>query len=156
MALTYVEIEQQKNTRILLFFAVVLLFYFLTALVLANVIKLFIATYLNIKATKPFLSGTATLKVFAFALVAASVHIHISLVNAINFIRKNLKAQIIDPNDRYHKRFQTIVDEVNVATGNKYKINAMVIPSVALNAFGLIVYISRTAIPFPARYIDAW
>ena len=137
MALTYVEIEQQKNTRILLFFAVVLLFYFLTALVLANVIKLFIATYLNIKATKPFLSGTATLKVFAFALVAASVHIHISLVNAINFIRKNLKAQIIDPNDRYHKRFQTIVDEVNVATGNKYKINAMVIPSVALNAFAI-------------------
>jgi len=43
MALTYVEIEQQKNTRILFFFAVVLFFYFLTALVLANVTKLFVA-----------------------------------------------------------------------------------------------------------------
>jgi len=42
MALTYTEIEEQKNARIYIFFGVVILFYFVVAAVLGSIFKLFL------------------------------------------------------------------------------------------------------------------
>lgn len=138
MALTYTEIEQQKNARIWIFFTIVLLFYFIIAVILGNVAKLFFLTQSKtfLKAN-PFLTGREFLYVILFAFIAAVLHSAYSIYNSMSFIKSNLGAQNLDSSDEYHERFSNIVDEVNVATGSKYKIAPMVIPTVAMNAFAI-------------------
>ncbi|MFC1699592.1 M48 family metalloprotease [Candidatus Omnitrophota bacterium] len=144
MPLTYTEIEQQKNTRIVFFFAVVVLFYFAAALIVANVAKLFLVSqFSGVTKAQPFLSRQGAVNVTVFALAAAVIHIYFSLANGMVFIQKNLRAQQLDTKDRYHKRFQKVLEEVNVATGNKYSITPMVIPAVALNAFAVSDHSAR-------------
>ncbi len=138
MALTYTEIEQQKNTRILIFFLVVVLFYFLTALVLTALVKGFLIVYLNeVRSVSLSISGKEAIVILLVAVAAAGIHIAHSTKNAMRYVESNLAAEPVDPKDRYHKRFAQIVEEVNVATGNKYKIKPVVIPTVALNAFSM-------------------
>ncbi|MFH1593883.1 MAG: zinc metalloprotease HtpX [Candidatus Omnitrophota bacterium] len=138
MALTYTEIEEQKNTRICLFFAVVVLFYFVIAVILGNAAKAFLI--LNIeKGFKGsiFLTVGQLAKVVLFAFITAIIHTLYSMHNAPSFIKRTLNTENVDPSDTYHGRFKTIVDEVNVATGNKYKIIPVVVPTVAMNAFAI-------------------
>jgi heat shock protein HtpX len=137
MALTYTEIERQKNVRIVLFFLIVLLFYFLTALVVGNVVKLALIGYLRVRGHSPFLGTQGMLWILVFAGIAAAGHIFYSVSNAMSLIKRQLGIQAIDLEDRYHKRFAAIVDEVNVATGSRYKITPVVMPTVAMNAFAI-------------------
>jgi heat shock protein HtpX len=138
MALTYTEIEQQKKTRIWIFFMVVLFFYFIIAIILANVTKIFFFAQVNMLGkSSPFLTVRQLFYVILFAFIAAILHTIYSVYNALSFINKNLNTQNLDLSDKYHKRFSNIVDEVNVATGSKYKITPVVIPTVAMNAFAI-------------------
>jgi len=141
MALTYTEIEQQKNMRIWIFFAVVVLFYFTIAVILGNITKFFFVMQASmIGKAHPFLTRKELLYVVLFAFTAAILHTIYSMGNAMSFIKQNLGTEAIDLSDRYHQRFNNIVDEVNVATGSKYKITPMVIPTVAMNAFAMSDY----------------
>jgi heat shock protein HtpX len=138
MPLTYTEIEQEKNTQILIFFLVVVLFYFFTALVVGSLVKAFFHFYVMEGRTgSPLLGLSGLLLSLAIALVAAGIHIGHSMNNAMAKVRLNLGAEDIDHQDNYHTEFASVVDEVNVATGARYKITPVVIPSVALNAFSM-------------------
>lgn len=139
MTLTYTEIEKQKNTRIWVFFIVVVLFYFLIAVILANVTKAFFVLQAAdlFGRGSPFLTRHELLNVLLFALVAATLHAFYSIHHVSSFVTQNLGAIAVDPADTYHQRFKTIVEEVNVATGNKYIIAPVVIPTLAMNAFAL-------------------
>lgn len=139
MALTYTEIEEEKSFKIFVFFLVAILFYFLTAFIVSTVVKLFLSSYLAESGTKilPYLTLKQILYIAVFAFVAGIIHSIFSIYNAASFIQKNLNAQYIDPTDSYHKRFNTIVDEVNVACGSKYDIKPVVLPTTALNAFAI-------------------
>ncbi len=138
MPLTYTEIEQNKNTQILIFFLVVVLFYFFTALVVGSLVKGFFHLYvMEGRAGSPLLGLSGLIVSLVIALVAAAIHIGHSMSNAMAKVRINLGADDIDPEDNYHRLFATIVDEVNVATGGRYKITPVIIPSVALNAFSM-------------------
>ena len=135
MALTYTEIEQQKNRRIWIFFGVVVLFYFIIAVVLATATKVFFAAEVVGKNNLSFLSGEELFYVVLFALAAALIHTAYSIGNAASLVKQSLEAVEIDPSDTPHQRFKNIIDEVNVATGNKCRITPVVIPTVAMNAF---------------------
>lgn len=138
MALTYTEIEEKIDIRIWIFFIVVLLFYFVIAVILANIIKYFLVMQGGLKGEmRPFLTGKETSYLLLFALAAAFLHSLYSVLNASSFIKDNLKIQNIDLADKYHERFNNIVGEVNVATGSKYNITPVVIPTVAMNAFAI-------------------
>jgi heat shock protein HtpX len=137
MALTYVEIEQQKNTRILLFFLMVLGFYFLAALVVANAVKLVMVGYVGAKGRSPLLGTGAILGVLVVAGIVAGGHVFYTVSNAMNLVRRQLGLRAIDRDDKYHSRLARIVDEVNVATGSKYRITPLVMPTAALNAFSI-------------------
>jgi len=138
MALTYTEIEQQKNTRILVFFLVVVLFYFLTALILLTLVKGFLIVYMDeLRGVSIHISGKEAIITLLVAVGAAGVHIAHSVSNAMKYVEGSLAAQGLDYGDRYHKRLAKIVDEVNVATGSKYRVRPVVIPTVALNAFSM-------------------
>ena len=138
MALTYTEIEQQKNTRIVIFFLVVVFFYFVTALLLTFIVKAFLIYYMhNLRGAALSISGREAITILWIALVAAGLHILYSMKTAMKFTESNLSAETLDPGDTYHQLFYRIVDEVNVATGNRYKVKPVVIPTVALNAFSM-------------------
>ena len=138
MGLTYTEIEQQKNTRILVFFLVVVAFYFLTALVLLTLVKGFLIVYMDeLRGVSLSISGKEAFVTLLLAMGAAGIHIAHSMSNAMRYVEGNLGAHNLDTRDRYHKRLATIVDEVNVATGSRYKIKPVVIPTIALNAFSM-------------------
>jgi heat shock protein HtpX len=138
MALTYTEIEQQKNTQVMIFFLVVVLFYFLTALIVGSLAKaFFVFSTESGKTINPLLGVEGVIISLVIASAAAALHISYSLNSAMTRVRRNLGAEGLDPEDKYHQRFARIVDEVNVATGSKYKITPVVIPTVALNAFSM-------------------
>lgn len=138
MALTYTEIEQEKSIRIWTFFLVVLVFYFLIAAILGNLAKVFFAPHSEAAGkANLFLSQKEFLYILLFALCAAVIHAAYSVSSAMPLIRRNLGAQDVDMSDKYHERFKKIVDEVNVAAGNKYNITPIVIPTTAMNAFAI-------------------
>lgn len=138
MALTYTEIEQEKNTQIWVFFLVVVLFYFFTALVVGSLVKGFYHYYMmEGRSGSPLLGVSGLILSLVLALVAGAIHIASSMSNAMAKVRLNLGAEDIEPGDTYHSRFASIVDEVNVATGARYKITPVVIPTMALNAFSM-------------------
>jgi len=138
MAITYTEIEHQKNSRIWVFFAITLLFYFAIALLLLILAKLFfLSSYKTGQISGSFITGKQILLTILFASVAAVLHVMYSMSNALSFIKKNLEARTVDETDRYHRRFNNILDELRVATGSRYDITPMVLPTAALNAFAI-------------------
>ena len=86
MALTYTEIEQQKNTRIVIFFLVVVFFYFVTALLLTFIVKAFLIYYMhNLRGAALSISGREAITILWIALVAAGLHILYSMKTAMKF-----------------------------------------------------------------------
>lgn len=143
MAITYTEIKEQKNTRIWIFYTVVIVFYFLIAVLIAGLVKGLLIPGLSDSGSQaaakifPLLTVEEVIYILFLALVAAVIHVMYSLSHAISFVEQNLDAQDVDSTDSYHSRFAAIVDEVNVATGNKYKVTPVVIPTTAMNAFAI-------------------
>lgn len=141
MALTYVEIEQEKSYRIFLLFAILIIFYFLTALILGYILKFFIT--LRIALSHPGLSIrfhltlAQILFIFFISLVAAIIHLRFSLSRLLEKFILRLGAKPLDRKDRYHQRLKNIVEEASVAIGSRYQIRGMVLPTLAMNAFAL-------------------
>ncbi len=136
MPLTFTQIEEQTTRRVWLFFVFVLLFYFVVAAVMGSVVKLLIVFFVGYRDTGGYwLTGRQFFYLLLFSAVAALIHIISSLRNLIHKIVASVGAVDIDPEDRYHRRFQQIVDEVNVATGGRYRIRPVIMSTVAMNAF---------------------
>jgi heat shock protein HtpX len=127
MPLTFIDIEKQKNWRIWLFFLFLILIY----LVLA---ALFAATFL------PF-SWYAALRFWVFAgmlaLLVAGIHFWFSAYDTVHTVMRGLDAQLPDPNDDIHNMLMNIMQEIHVVTGNRRKMQCMVIPSFSLNALAV-------------------
>ena len=122
----------------MIFFLVVVLFYFLTALIIASLAKAFFVLYMESgRGVDPFLGVGGVITALVIAAGAAALHISYSLNNVMARVQGKLGAESLDPDDTYHQRFARIVDEVNVATGSRYKITPVVIPTVASNAFSM-------------------
>jgi heat shock protein HtpX len=134
MSLTFVEIEKQKNWRIAVFFLILLSLYFVILTTLS--LSLFIIAPPLLFLIKGFLFRYLLI-VIAVSLLVASMHFYFSAFGAISFLKKNLCASKPDLEDGIHKRLKNIIDEVHVATGNKRKIDCMVIPSLAMNALAV-------------------
>ena len=134
MPLTFVEIERQKNWRIAVFFLVLLSLYFVILTTLS--LSLFIIAPPLLFLIKGFLFRYLLI-VIAVSLIIASIHFYFSAFGTIRFLKKNLGASKPDLEDGIHKRLKNIIDEVHVATGNKRKIDCMVIPSLAMNALAV-------------------
>jgi len=136
MPLTFTQIEEHTTRRIWVFFVFVLLFYFVIASVMGIVLKFFIVLFAGYRDAGGYLlTGKQFFYLLLFSAIAAIIHIISSLQNLIHKIVKSVGGADIDPEDRYHRRFKQIVDEVNVATGSRYRIRPVIMPTVAMNAF---------------------
>lgn len=139
MPLTYIDIEKQKTWRIGVFFLVLLFMYFLATTALVQGILLFIFPFQFIKTGSILLFDNPLylLVIFGFSLIIAAMHFWFSASDAVQAVMKNLGAIPPDPEDGIHKRLKNIVDEIHVVTGNKSRIQCMVIPTLSMNAIAV-------------------
>lgn len=133
MPFTFIEIEEQKTRRIWIFFIVLLLLYFavLATLTVALARNAFIPYY-------ALLNTRFLLLLIVASLTAASIHFCFSTLGTVDFIRDNLGAVAPDPGDGIHKSLLNILQEIQVVTGNRRKIECRVIPTLAMNALAAV------------------
>jgi len=151
MPYSFIDIEKEKNWLIGGFFIFLIGFYFVTALILAIVVKnLYFVTVTtrSLSTTlkySTFLSAKQTLIVLIIALVAGLIHWFFSVRNVIDRILRSIDAESLNSKDTYHQMLRNIVDEVSVATGGK-QIECYSIPAMSMNAFALQDFDGRSVI----------
>lgn len=133
MPLTFIEIEEEKNRRIWIFFLVLLLLYF------AVLAGLMAATAQIVSIPFDVLFSPRQILFLAVSSLAATViHFCFSALDVVRFIRDNLGAVPPDSEDGVHKRLLNILQEIQVVTGNKRRIECVVIPTLAMNAMAVV------------------
>lgn len=123
MPLTFIDIERQKNWRIALFFAVLMVLYFV-------IVVLFCAALPGPLMVEPRFWAFLILA----ACLAAGIHFWFAAADAVDTVVRRLDARPPDPKDEIHRMFTNIIEELHVVTGNKRNIRSAVIPSLSLNA----------------------
>jgi heat shock protein HtpX len=127
MPLTFIDIERQKNWRIGLFFLLLLIIYF-------SIIALFTAPFFPIPANNAsrFWIFTA-----AASLLVAGAHFFFSAYGTVASVTRSLNAQAPDPQDDIHKMLMNVMEEIHIVTGNRRKIQCVVVPSFSMNALAV-------------------
>ncbi|MFC1755598.1 M48 family metalloprotease, partial [Thermoproteota archaeon] len=150
-------IEKTKTRKIYALFIFLVLFYFVSAWIIAASTSIFLFKgNLGQSSSNAFvqaypiehlllLNPTALRNIFLVALVIGIVHWCNSMYNMSGKILSILRANAPDKDDFYHKKFQNIIDEVSVATGGR-KIESIVLPVSALNAFSVADFRGRAVI----------
>lgn len=136
MPLTYIDIEKQKTWRIGIFFLLLLFLYFCVTFALAQGFLMLILPIPFIKTGTLllFTNPLYLLIIACFSSLTALIHFWFSASDAVKSVINNLGAVMPDREDIIHKRLINIMDEIQIATGNKKKIECMVIPTLSVNA----------------------
>ena len=148
MPYSFTQIEEDKTKTISFVFSFLIFVYFAVFLFIAVLCVNFFNYQAGPRAYSFHffvLSFPHTLIILGFALIIVYVHWSYTTSNLIIKILGVLKAEKLNPKDSYHQMFQNIVDEVSVATGGK-KMEAVVIPTMATNAFALADFSGRSVI----------
>lgn len=150
MPYSFTQIEEDKTKVIGFVFGFLVLFYFLAASLIYFVTKFFWILeesydYDSFHRPMELLSPVEFLIMLSVAALIGFIHWSISTHRLIPKILNVLGAEPINPKDTYHQIFQNIIDEVSVATGGK-KIEGVVIPTMAMNAFALADFEGRSVI----------
>ncbi|MBI5150852.1 MAG: M48 family metalloprotease [Candidatus Omnitrophica bacterium] len=148
MPYSFTQIEKDKTRVIGFVFLFLIAFYFGVFWLIALLVKNFVLY----EYTSPGRSGPLfllnfhdSLIIFALAILVGYVHWTCTVSGLVGKISGVLKAEPLNPGDHYHQRLQNIINEVSVATGGK-KIEGMVIPTTAMNAFALTDFKGRAII----------
>src|SRR3990167_666051 len=116
MPYSFTKIEKDKTMTIGLVFSFLILFYFISFWVIVAVAKSFL--YANTAYYKfQGLNFGESFIVLGVAAVLGYGHWSYATSNLIMKILGVLKAEALNPKDKYHQMLQNIVEEVAVATG---------------------------------------
>ena len=147
MPYSFTQIEKDKTRTIGFVFFFLIAFYFGVFWLVALLIKAFIIyQYTSYEQTS--FSGLTihdSLIIFALAILVGYVHWTCTVSGLVEKISGVLRAEPLNPGDHYHQRLQNIINEVSVATGGR-KIEGMIIPTTAMNAFALTDFAGRAII----------
>jgi heat shock protein HtpX len=136
--LTFIEIEKQKSWRISVFFTLLFLLYFFVILAFVQgFVFLFGLPYLVYGFFWFFHKPLTVLIILLFSILTAGIHFGFSAFGAVNRVMRTLEAAPPDVEDGVHKRLMDIIEEIHIATGNKRRMEAMVIPSLSMNALAV-------------------
>ncbi|MFC1510669.1 M48 family metalloprotease [Candidatus Omnitrophota bacterium] len=140
MPYSFTKIEKDKTESIKLVFSCLMLFYFVIFYSVSLVIKNYFV-YEAMTAPRAqfhfvFFSFFETCAILLLAVMVGVAHWSYTTNNIIIRVIGLVKAEQLNVKDKYHKRFKNIVEEVSVATGGM-KIDAVVVPTMAMNAFAL-------------------
>lgn len=149
MPYSFTKIEENKSKVIGFVFAFLVVFYFLGAWIIYYAAKISVlgqqsSSYLYVRDSFT-VSLSETLTVLFVAFFAGIIHWTAATHNLIDRICRVLRAESLNPQDTYHQMLQNIIDEVSVATGGK-KMEGVVIPTLAMNAFALCDFNGRAVI----------
>jgi heat shock protein HtpX len=133
MPFTFIEIEEAKTRRIWIFFLVLILLHFAVLATLAAAA----AEILSLPYDS-FFSLRIMAWLTALSLASASFHFGFSTLDAIRFLHDNLATAKPDPEDGVHQRLLNILQEIQVVTGNKRRVDCAVIPTLAMNALAAV------------------
>ena len=147
MPYSFTKIEEDKTRTIGFVFFFLLFFYFASFWLVALLVKsFFLYEYVDPRPPVFFsLNLRDSFAILAAALLAGYAHWTYTTSNLVTKISGVLKAEPLNKNDTYHQKLQNIIDEVCVATGGR-KIEGMVIPTSAMNAFALMDFEGRSVI----------
>lgn len=147
MPYSFTQIEEDKTRTIGFVFFFLLLFYLVSFWLVALLVKNFVLY--EYAGHRPDLFSSFNLRdsllILAAALLAGYTHWTCTVNGLVEKMSRVLRAESLNPSDHYHQRLQNIIDEVCVATGG-VKIEGMVIPTTAMNAFALTDFEGRQII----------
>ncbi len=148
MPYSFTKIEEDKSKTITFVFSFLIIFYFLSAWLIAALAKNFLImegrSYDHNLSWAP-LNFSETFMVLLVSLIVSAGHWLFSVQNVIANMLKVLDAEPLNPDDTYHQMFRNILDEVAVATGGN-AIEGVVVPTMAMNAFALSDFSGRSMI----------
>ncbi len=127
MPLTFIDIERQKNWRIGVFFLVLMALYFCIAI-------LFAAIFLPVPGHP---APRYLLFAGVLALMITGIHFWFSAYDTAHAVVRGLGGQPPDRGDDVHAMLLNIMAEMHVVTGNRRRIECVVIPSLSLNALAV-------------------
>jgi len=142
MPFSFTEIEHKKSSVIKFVFVSLCALYFIFGIIVYATIKLVIYGIYAVSLESlrvPFTFTFLALNFVDGAVIlilscgVAAIHWKYTTNNLIPRILEALNAERPNPQDRYHKRYIHILEELSVATGGR-KFSGYVIPSMALNA----------------------
>ena len=137
MPFSFIDIEETKTHLIGFLLFVIITCYFVTAYLILFVLKnSILANFYARESGLGWPTGKETLITFGIALLIGLIHWSTSTSHLIRRMSLAVGAAGVDAKDTYHQMFKNVVDEVSVAIGGR-PIKAMIIPSVACNAFAL-------------------
>lgn len=150
MAYSFVQIEKDKSRTILLSFLGLVFFYFISLLIIVLVCKYFLFRF-AISYTDPLpfvalLDWPLLTWTFIGAGLAGVFHWQMSTRDLIGQALSLMQAAPASIDDARQKMFRNIVEEAQVATGGKFRIEPFVVPVAALNAFALQDFEGRSVI----------
>jgi heat shock protein HtpX len=134
MPITFIDIERQKSARIALLFIFLIVMYFFVTFSVFFGVSFFFTPFMM---REGLFSGPSLLSVgviFLLSLFIAACHFWFSSTNVVSSIMNKLAALPPDPKDGLHRQFLNIMAEIRVASGNKAKMQCLVIPSLSMNA----------------------
>jgi len=135
---TFEKIQKQQSWRTGLLFTLLTSVYFTASLIFYVVIKFILLIWVFLGSG----TGHGIVKfreigfVFLFSLLAALFHWILARSGMRERMLLILGARELDKEDEYHKRFRKVVDELSLAAGLD-RVDCVVIPTVAMNAFTL-------------------
>lgn len=147
MPYSFTQIEKDKTNTIGFVFLFLIAFYFGVFWLITLLVKAFVIYEYTPYGHTSFLGLTIhdSLIIFALAILVGYVHWACTVSGLVEKMSRVLRAESLNPSDHYHQRLQNIINEVGVATGG-IKIEGMVIPTTAMNAFALTDFEGRQII----------
>ncbi|MBN1870292.1 MAG: M48 family metalloprotease [Candidatus Omnitrophica bacterium] len=148
MPYSFTKIEEDKSKTISFVFSFLIFVYFLVFWLIALLTVHYFQYEANPQKFSIHLSAlrfSHTLIILGLAMIIGYIHWNYSTSDLIQKILRVLRAERLNPKDHYHQMLQNIVDEVSVATGGK-KIDAVVIPTMAMNAFAVADFSGQAVI----------
>lgn len=138
MAITFIDIERQKNWRISALFCVLMAAYFIFAIIVVQALAFLIPGVFLPGGSFLVISNLKWMATIAlFALFIAAVHFGISGYTAVQRVVEQVGAVKPDPEDGIHRQLVNIMDEIQIASGGRKKISPMVIPTLSMNAMAV-------------------
>ena len=161
MPFSFIEIEEKKTRLIGSVFFFIIAFYFVTSYLVLFVLKFSYAVSAYTERARysefydysrpvresvsPLPTGKETLLTFGVALLIGLIHWSTSTSHLISRMSLAIGAIDADLKDTYHQTLKNVIEEVSVAIGGR-PIDALVIPTVACNAFALEDFGGRAVI----------
>jgi len=151
MPYSFVQIEQEKSRTIQWSVAFLFLLYLVAALTIVSVIKAYffsqaVCAYCSFSFWGNILNWPTIGWTLAGTVVLSALHWTWSTNALIDSTLQMMGARAANPALTKELVFKNVVEEVGVATGGKYQIEPVIIPTSAMNAFALQDFQGRSVI----------